>query len=122
MHTDANKARSGLTPEDRKENALRPCACLGYERDKLAMYLLKRGMHGLAEAQLRRAVWLNPFEPAFKVHLAWCLYEKGRLEEARDWAVQALAQKDDPRAREVLRLVAQKTEVTEEFQGQGETP
>jgi Tfp pilus assembly protein PilF len=70
------------------------------------MYLLKRGMHELAEAQLRRAVWLNPSEPAFKVHLAWCLYEQKRYTEAHDWAAQALAQKDDPRAREIQELAA----------------
>jgi len=105
MPADAGRAKA-LTPEDRKENALRPCACLGYERDKLAMYLLKRGMHNLAEAQLRRAVWLNPFEPAFKVHLAWCLYEQKRYREAWEWAAQAQGQKDEPQVREILELSA----------------
>ena len=110
MPADAGKAKN-LTPEERKENALRPCACLGYERDALAMYLMKRGMCELAEAQLRRAVWLNPFEPAFKVHLAWCLHEQERYAEAHDWATEALAQKDEPGAREIAELTAREIHI-----------
>jgi len=97
--------------EERRENALRPCAFLGYDRDKLAVYLIERGAYALAEAQLRRAVWLNPFEPAFKVHLAWCLYRQERYAEAQDWATQAQAQKDEPQVREILELAAREIDI-----------
>jgi hypothetical protein len=73
--------------------------------------MIGRGAYTLAEAQLRRAVWLNPFEPAFKVHLAWCLYEQKRYPEAHDWATQALAQKDEPGAHEVQELAAREVDI-----------
>lgn len=105
MPADAGKAKN-LTPEERKENALRPCACLGHERDKPATYVLRRGMDGLAEVQLRRAIWPNPSEPAFKVHLAWCLYNQERYLEAHERPTQALEQEDEPHAREIVELTA----------------
>ena len=66
-----------------REEALRPSRYLGYDRDALGTYLLSRGALEIAEGQFRRAVWVNPFELSFKVHLAWCVYKQGRLDEAR---------------------------------------
>jgi tetratricopeptide (TPR) repeat protein len=63
---------------ERREDALRPSPYLGYDRDRLAMYLVGRGVYEIAESQFRRAIWLNPFQPRFKAHLAWCLYKQGR--------------------------------------------
>ena len=91
--------------EERKEDALRPCAGLGYDRDSLALHFLEKEMFALAETQLRRAVWLNPFEPEFKVHLAWCLYRRDKFPEAREWAQKALDQKDEPNTRDLLDLI-----------------
>ncbi len=68
----------------RKEDALRPNPFLGYDRNRLAQHLMKRGAFAPAEAELRRAVWLNPYEPVFGANLAWCLYRQGRELEARD--------------------------------------
>ena len=65
-----------------REDALRPCATLGYDRDSLAMHLISCGALEIAEQQLRRAIWLNPFEPAFRRHLALCLRRQGRHAEA----------------------------------------
>ena len=121
MSAEPKKAKK-LSPEDRRENALRPCAYLGYERDTLAMYLMKRGMYGLAGAQLRRAVWLNLFEPAFKVHLAWCLCEQERYAEAHDWATHALAQRDEPDVRKILKLTARKLRNPQRPQEKEEMP
>jgi Flp pilus assembly protein TadD len=73
---------------ERREDALRPSRYLGYDRDALGMHLLSRGAYEIAETQFRRAVWLNPFEPAFKKHLAHCLYKLGRDEEARQWILK----------------------------------
>jgi thioredoxin-like negative regulator of GroEL len=68
--------------DERREDALRPCPYLGYDRDSLAMYLMEREAYKIAETQFRRAVWLNPFEARFKAHLAWCLYKQERHAEA----------------------------------------
>ena len=64
---------------------MRPWPTLGYDWDEIAMHLVSREAFAVAEAQLRRAVWLNPFEPRFKVHLAWCLLRQKRYSEARKW-------------------------------------
>ncbi|MFZ0034701.1 MAG: hypothetical protein WAK60_06920 [Sedimentisphaerales bacterium] len=68
---------------ERREEILRPNRYLGYDRDALGMHLLSREAYEIAETQFRRAVWLNPFEPAFKEHLAHCLNKLGRYDEAR---------------------------------------
>ena len=70
---------------NRREEALRPSRYLGYDRDELGMYLLSRGAYKIAESQFRRAVWLNPFENCFVLHLAWCLYKQGRYKEAKKY-------------------------------------
>ncbi len=93
------------SPEERKEDALRPCTGLGYDRDSLALHFIEKEMFALAETQLRRAVWLNPFEPEFKVHLAWCLYRRDKFSEALEWARKALAQKDEQNARDLMDLI-----------------
>ena len=63
---------------ERRENALRPSRYLGYDRDALGIYLCSREAYEIAETQFRRAIWLNPFEPAFKKHLEYCLYKLER--------------------------------------------
>ena len=46
------------------------------------MYFLNCGAYELAETQLRRAIWLNPYEPHFTAHLAWCLYKLNRHDDS----------------------------------------
>jgi Tfp pilus assembly protein PilF len=77
---------------------------MGYDRDTIATYLVDRELYEVAEIQLRRAVWLNPYEPRFKAHLAWCLYKQKRYAEAREWIAQACAQ--PPMSEEAERLRA----------------
>jgi tetratricopeptide (TPR) repeat protein len=84
-----------LDREERRENALRPSSYLGYDHDELGLYFNDRGASQLAESQFRRAVWLNPYEPDFKVHLAECLFHRKEYVEAAHWAREALAQKPD---------------------------
>lgn len=74
-----------------REEFLRPCSALGYDHDQIAMHLLARGALDVAGSEFRRAAWLNPGEPRFKVHLAWCLYRQNRLAEAREWLGQVPA-------------------------------
>ncbi len=91
--------------EERVEDALRPCRTLGYDRDALALHMMEKEMFALAEAQLRRAIWLNPYEPAFKAHLAWCLYRLNKLAEALECARQALAHEETPETKDLLTLI-----------------
>ena len=93
---------------EKREDALRPNPYLGYGRDHLALHLMCRGALGIAESQFRRAVWLNPYEPAFKAHLAECLYRRHDYAEARNWAAQALEQDSgNAGCRELLRMIEQ---------------
>jgi len=89
-------------PNEVREEALRPAPSLGYDRDTLARYLINRELHDIAEIQLRRAIWLNPYEPKFKEHLAWCLYKQRRYAEAREWIAQVCGQ--PPVSEEAVRL------------------
>jgi hypothetical protein len=68
--------------DERREEALRPSRFLGFDRDALGMYLVSVESYKIAASQFRRAVWLNPFEPRFRVHLAWCLSRQRRFTEA----------------------------------------
>lgn len=60
------------------------------DREAPAGSLLASGSCALAEAQYRRMVWLNPFEPRFRARLAWCLHLEGRNEESRSCLEEAL--------------------------------
>jgi len=92
--------------EERIEEILRPAPYLGYDRDSLARHLVSCGAYGIAESQFRRAVWLNPFEAAFKRHLAVCLQAQKRYAEARDWIMKALEQQpDDAESRKTLEMI-----------------
>ena len=102
------RKRDNIDREERKEEALRPSPYIGYNRDKLAVYLLSRKAYPIAESQFRRAIWLNPYEPVFKQHLAVCLYQDGRYTEAKEWILKALKQKpDDTESRNILELIEQ---------------
>lgn len=83
-----SKTRKGRSdrrrdPQLAREEALRPCPFLGYDRDQLGVHLLSRDALELAESQFRRAVWLNPYEPWFKLHWATALLALKRMAEAR---------------------------------------
>ncbi len=70
-------------PQIIRKNVLRPSHYLGYDRDDMGCYFLGREAFELAESQFRRAVWLNPYEPVFKVHWAMSLIRLNRMHEAR---------------------------------------
>lgn len=76
--------------ERRREDALRPSPSLGYGQDKMGLYFLKRKAYKYAEEQLRRAIYLNPYEPVFLSHLAILLYETGRTEECRELVAKVI--------------------------------
>ena len=97
------KAKQKKNAEERREDILRPSKYLGYDRDFLGIYLFSRGAYKIAELQFRRAVWLNPFEPQFKQHLALCLYEEKRYAEAQKCILEALEQEpQNTKSKELL--------------------
>jgi len=89
----------------RREEALRPCPLLGYDWDALGMHLAAREAYPQAEAMLRRAIWLNPFEPRFKIHLAWCLCRTKQYAEARRWLGEIPAGYQEETVAEVRRQI-----------------
>jgi len=94
MKKEKNSAMSPKLSEELEER-LRPNRFLGYDRDHLGVALLRRDMLEAAESQFRRAVYLNPFEPGFKLHLAWCLYKMNRFREALDCIEEVRADNPD---------------------------
>lgn len=65
-----------------REELLRPCPYLGYDHDRIGVHCLNRGSPAVAEASFRRAIWLNPYEPRFVLHLAHALFRRKRYREA----------------------------------------
>ena len=103
--------RHAQTPEQikKREDRMRPSKVLGYDHESLGMYLITIGSLDLAERALRRAVWLNPYEPRFMKNLALCLVKKGALQEARDWISRALeAKPEDGENREILAMIEER--------------
>jgi tetratricopeptide (TPR) repeat protein len=65
-----------------REELLRPCPYLGYDHDRIGIHCLAKEALGIAEQSFRRAIWLNPYEPRFVLHLAHALFHQKRHEEA----------------------------------------
>ena len=83
MEGKSRKPRRWSTSADRaREELLRPCPYLGYDHDRIGVHCLAREALGIAERSFRRAIWLNPFEPRFVLHLAHALLRQKRYEEA----------------------------------------
>jgi len=105
--TMAHRSPTKPDRDERRENALRPSPYLGYDRDTLAMHLLERGALEIAESQFRRAVWLNPYEPHFKAHLAWCLFKQNRRAEALACIAEVPESDRDDEIREIACILEQ---------------
>lgn len=65
-----------------REELLRPCPYLGYGHDRIGVHCLAKEAFGIAERSFRRAIWLNPYEPRYVVHLAHALFRQKRYDEA----------------------------------------
>ncbi len=90
MARSPQKPKRWSAAEDRaREERLRPCPYLGYDHDRIGVHCLNRGALAVAEASFRRAIWLNPFEPRFVLHLAHALFRGKRYREALE-ALDAL--------------------------------
>ena len=97
------KKRSSTEHIRLREDLLRPSHYLGYDHDSLAVYIYNRRAYSIAEKEFRRAVWLNLYEPKFKVHLAWSLYKLNDIKGATDWVLKTL--KQDSKNKEALELL-----------------
>jgi len=108
------KADTGSDSPERareREDHLRPWPTLGYDRDKIALHMLHVEALPTAEQELRRAVWLNPFEWHFKYHLAVCLFREKKFEEAQTCTQRALEQQPgESCCLELLRSIAYELE------------
>jgi tetratricopeptide (TPR) repeat protein len=65
-----------------REELLRPCPYLGYDHDRIGVHCLAKEAFEIAEKSFRRAIWLNPYEPRFVLHLAHALLRRKRYDEA----------------------------------------
>jgi hypothetical protein len=83
MSGSARRPRRWSAAADRaREELLRPCPYLGYDHDRIGTHCLAREAFGVAERSFRRAIWLNPYEPRFVLHLAHALLRRRRYEES----------------------------------------
>jgi tetratricopeptide (TPR) repeat protein len=92
-----------LDRQKRREELLRPSRYLGYDHDAVGTHLYIVESYRIAEAELRRAVWLNPYEVNFKIHLAWRLCRLEKMQEAEDLARKVL--KEDPSNQEARQIL-----------------
>jgi len=79
----------------RREEIMRPWPTLGYDHDRIALHMLHIDALPSAESELRRAVWLNPYEWQFKYHLACCLFRKKEYEEAGELTQSILRERSE---------------------------
>ncbi len=86
-----------------REELLRPCPYLGYDHDRIGVHCLSREAYGIAERSFRRAIWLNPYEPGFRLHLAHALFRQKRHEEALDVLDELRRERPDFRREQELR-------------------
>lgn len=83
MEGRTRKPRKWSASADRaREELLRPCPYLGYDHDRIGVHCLAKEALGIAERSFRRAIWLNPYEPRFLLHLAHAIQRQKRYEEA----------------------------------------
>jgi Flp pilus assembly protein TadD len=90
MKHKSNKMTGRVDFQEKREKAMRPSRYLGYDHDRLGAYFLDKEANALAEAEFRRAVWLNPYESNFQVHLAMCLFQQRKYAEAKGVIQQVL--------------------------------
>jgi tetratricopeptide (TPR) repeat protein len=80
--SDRKPKRWSAAADRAREELLRPCPYLGYDHDRIGVHCLTKEAFGAAERFFRRAIWLNPYEPRFFLHLANALLRQRRFEEA----------------------------------------
>jgi tetratricopeptide (TPR) repeat protein len=74
--------RWSASADEAREELLRPCPYLGYDHDRIGVHCLAKEAFDIAERSFRRAIWLNPYEPRFLLHLAHVLFRRKHYREA----------------------------------------
>jgi len=102
------QARWNAASARAREELLRPCPYIGFDHDRIGAHCLSREAYGIAEQSFRRAIWLNPYEPGFHLHLAYALFRQKRHEEALG-ALDELREKwpDSAREKELREAILQ---------------
>ncbi|MDA8377483.1 MAG: tetratricopeptide repeat protein [Planctomycetia bacterium] len=111
MGTHKNKITRQPDFQERRENAMRPSRYLGFDHDDLGVYFMEKAAFTFAESELRRAVWLNPFNVDFQAHLAVCLFKQKRYREAMAVARQVFqCAPDRPDMQNLMRLIDERSD------------
>lgn len=66
----------------------------------MGLYFMDREAYELAESQFKRAIWLNPYEAAFKLNYAVLLFRRKRFDEAKQVVSDVLG--EDPKSRAAI--------------------
>ena len=109
-HKEARRGISSTEQSRRKEETLRPSSYLGHDHYVLALHMIHCEAFEVAESELRRAIWLNPFEAEFTIRLAWCLYMQKRYIEARHCINEVPEEDLNDKTREMKRLIEEEDE------------
>jgi len=94
------------------EEQMHPSKILGYDHDIIGSHLFTKGAFDIAEKEFRRAVYLNPYELRFKMHLASSLYMLKKYQKAEELSLKIL--EIDPKNSEAHKIL----ESLNEQQGQ----
>lgn len=82
MRPERKPRRWSAAADRAREELLRPCPYLGYDHERIGVHCLGKGALDVAERSFRRAIWLNPYEPRFVLHLAHVLFRRKQYGEA----------------------------------------
>ncbi len=100
--------RTGPEEKRKKEDRMRPSRFLGYDHNNIAIHLFKMGTYEIAENEVRRAIWLNPYEIRFKINLAWFLCKLKKTGEAEDLVLTILKESpDNTEAKKIMEFIDQ---------------
>lgn len=92
--------------QKKKEEQMRPSKVLGYDHDRLGIHFLNIKAYDLAESEFQRAVYLNPYEVNFKIHLSLCCIKLNRILEAEKIANEVMGNEpDNAKALELLEYI-----------------
>jgi len=92
--------------QKKKEEKMRPSKVLGYDHDRLGIHFLNIKAYELAESEFQRAVYLNPYEVNFKIHLSLCCIKLNQMQEAENIAKEVMENEpDNAKALELLEYI-----------------
>jgi cytochrome c-type biogenesis protein CcmH/NrfG len=112
--TRARRRDDQLARHALRNEVLRPSPYLGFAETSVGVHLMECGAYAIAEGLFRQAVWLNPYNPKFRIHLAASLYEQRRFREAIDLLTGVLQDsRADAAAQRLLQMCERRLETPE---------